>query len=1039
MSTRARGTSGSSILTALTLAACAGLALPAAAQVQWRSGSPAPAFERTGIDQVLAAEASRARRVLVQLDRPITDAGRAELDARGVTLLAPVGDNAFFASVRPAQGARAGQPNTWITGVAPINPEWKMHPDIRAHLGADVAGDAIPAWAVRGEGDAREVAVNIVLHADAPADIVGADLVKRHGGSSQGAMASVNAFVAHVPLANLGALLLEDDVQWVEPVLPQLQEMNAENRSLTQAAVVQASPYSLTGAGVSVLVFDGGSVRTTHVDFSGRASVFDGSALSGHATHCAGTVGGAGIANPAHRGMAPGVTILSAGVNISGASGWLYTNPVDIEVDYATGYGLGADLSTNSIGTNVAQNGFPCTWHGDYNTTDAVIDSIVRGSSAVTNNSPFRVVWAAGNERGNGRCGTSFATMGPPSGAKNHLCIGSVNADSDNISSFSSWGPTDDGRMKPDFSAPGCQSGGDGGVTSCTSSGDTAYASLCGTSMATPTVAGCTSLLLQDFRARFPGANDPRNSTLKVLFAQSAADRGNPGPDYQYGYGSVRVRDAIDLMRTANFQEAQVAQGQDQNYTITVPAGAAALVVTIAWDDVPATPNAIPALVNDLDLEVYAPGTNARAFPWTLDPAAPANNAVRTQRNTRDNLEQVRVDNPAPGVWNVRVKAFNVPQGPQSFSIVSSHVLAGGQPIPTLSLATADLVSLVPPGTPAAVSADVFIQNDTLVPGSVQLRYRTSPGASFISLPMTLDSGTRWTGTLPGFACDADVEYYFVAQGVLSGASTAPAGGASTPLAADIGVIETFLSFDMESDDGWVGGQPGDTATTGAWNRMDPQATGAQPEDDTTPAPGVACWVTDGNAGTSIGTFDVDNGFTTLLSAPMNLTGLADATLSYSRWYSNTGGAAPNADVFTVQISNDNGSTWLPVETVGPAGPQASGGWNTPTFRVGDLVANPGAAVRLRFIADDAASGSIVEAAVDDLVVSALTCENPGGCDPDFNADGNVDQDDIACLAQVVAGDPSCSSNDPDFNGDGNVDQDDVDVLSQVVSGQPCP
>ncbi len=66
-------------------------------------------------------------------------------------------------------------------------------------------------------------------------------------------------------------------------------------------------------------------------------------------------------------------------------------------------------------------------------------------------------------------------------------------------------------------------------------------------------------------------------------------------------------------------------------------------------------------------------------------------------------------------------------------------------------------------------------------------------------------------------------------------------------------------------------------------------------------------------------------------------------------------------------------------------------------------------------------------------------CGGGGGCDPDFNQDGNVDQDDIACLAQVVAGDPSCSDSDPDFNGDGNVDQDDIDALSQVVGGAPCP
>ncbi|MDX2131914.1 MAG: hypothetical protein SFY69_07680 [Planctomycetota bacterium] len=64
----------------------------------------------------------------------------------------------------------------------------------------------------------------------------------------------------------------------------------------------------------------------------------------------------------------------------------------------------------------------------------------------------------------------------------------------------------------------------------------------------------------------------------------------------------------------------------------------------------------------------------------------------------------------------------------------------------------------------------------------------------------------------------------------------------------------------------------------------------------------------------------------------------------------------------------------------------------------------------------------------------------PGvACEPDFNQDGNVDQDDVGCLAQVVAGDPSCSAQDPDFNRDGNVDQDDLSALAQVIAGAPCP
>ncbi|MDX2131836.1 MAG: hypothetical protein SFY69_07275 [Planctomycetota bacterium] len=66
--------------------------------------------------------------------------------------------------------------------------------------------------------------------------------------------------------------------------------------------------------------------------------------------------------------------------------------------------------------------------------------------------------------------------------------------------------------------------------------------------------------------------------------------------------------------------------------------------------------------------------------------------------------------------------------------------------------------------------------------------------------------------------------------------------------------------------------------------------------------------------------------------------------------------------------------------------------------------------------------------------------QNPP-CDPDVNADGNVDQDDIACLAQAVGGTPDCLGGgvDPDFNRDGNVDQDDISRLEQVVAGADCP
>ena len=134
-------------------------------------------------------------------------------------------------------------------------------------------------------------------------------------------------------------------------------------------------------------------------------------------------------------------------------------------------------------------------------------------------------------------------------------------------------------------------------------------------------------------------------------------------------------------------------------------------------------------------------------------------------------------------------------------------------------------------------------------------------------------------------------------------------------------------------------GGVGDEATTGVWTRVNPIGTAAQPEDDHTKL-GTVCWVTgQGSPGGGLGENDVDGGQTTLTSPTFDLDGAAHAVVSYWRWYSNDTGGGPNADVFVVDISNDNGVNWTNVETIGPAGPGTSGGWIFHGFDVADFLA----------------------------------------------------------------------------------------------------
>ncbi len=189
---------------------------------------------------------------------------------------------------------------------------------------------------------------------------------------------------------------------------------------------------------------------------------------------------------------------------------------------------------------------------------------------------------------------------------------------------------------------------------------------------------------------------------------------------------------------------------------------------------------------------------------------------------------------------------------------------------------------------------------------------------------------------------------------------------------------ECDLADDLETGQGWTAGSPGDTASGGIWTLVAPIGTNAQPGEDHTDGAGERCFVTgQGTKGGALGENDVDRGFTTLVSPALDLSGDPEVKLGYWRWFSNDTDTNPGEDVLTIDISNDGGMSWVPLETVGPTGPEASGGWYFHLFRVADILA-PTSSMRLRFVASDTRKGAVVEAAIDDLVVIAGCCH--AGC-----------------------------------------------------------
>jgi hypothetical protein len=453
---------------------------------------------------------------------------------------------------------------------------------------------------------------------------------------------------------------------------------------------------SLTGAGQTLGMWDGGRTRIEHQEFGGRATQMDGAATNNfHATHVAGTMIAAGVV-PAAKGM-------SYAANLH-AYDW---NSDASEMTSAASAGLKVSQHSYGFITGWRPSGGDWYWYGDVNisTTEdygfGFYSSATRSWDEIAHNAPnYLIVKSAGNDRGEGPAPGAFhyywngvtwtgsnavrQVDGGSNGyhsipyrgnAKNIMTVGAVDGSS-NMSSFSSWGPTDDGRVKPDVVAKGVS------VYSTFEQFNSDYGSMSGTSMSGPMVSGSTGLLLQHQQNLNPGEN-LLSSTVKGLIIHSADDNisGAPGPDYRFGWGLMDTEKAADIMSQNKLADDihihELTLNNGNLITIPVKAtGDEPLRATLVWNDVPGTPPPVslnPAnlmLVNDLDLRILDASSNT-AFPYILNPASPAS-AATAGDNFRDNVEMVHISSPVPGmIYTVRVShKGTLNGGNQQFSLI---------------------------------------------------------------------------------------------------------------------------------------------------------------------------------------------------------------------------------------------------------------------------------------------------------------------------------------------------------------------------------
>jgi hypothetical protein len=529
----------------------------------------------------------------------------------------------------------------------------------------------------------------------------------------------------------------------------------------TGAKVLNAPPYSLDGAGLTVGMWDGGGGRASHQEFAigSRMVVKDGAASIDHATHVGGTLAAAGVVANA-RGMAPAVTVDSYDWNND-------KSEMTARAAAAPNEAGKLYLSNHSYGyvsgwTFTGGSGSPARtweWWGDGTTASGYehdfgrYNTFARDSDALAHSAPYYLmVRSAGNDRtdnpsegqsvalspgsstvvsyssashppGDGVYRGGFETIGFDALGKNVLTVGSVtdavtggarDPSKANQSSFSSWGPTDDGRIKPDVVANG------DGVYSSLNGGNASYGTFSGTSMAAPNAAGTAMLLIQEYARLFDGGA-MRASTLRGLLIHTADDRGHPGPDYKFGWGLVNGVAAADLLHDhaenplkARLSEDLITSSNATRAHEFVWDGVSPIRATLSWTDPAGAATSTndlrtPRLVNNLNLRITGPD-GSEHLPYMMPfvgawTQASMDQPAVTGVNNTDNVEQVFIAAPpASGVYRCVVTfSGTLANNQQRYSLLISGSANEQPPPPPLT------VEGVAPGSalPGVVTMDL--------------------------------------------------------------------------------------------------------------------------------------------------------------------------------------------------------------------------------------------------------------------------------------------------------------------------------------------
>ena len=640
---------------------------------------------------------------LVQFTGPLLPAWREELRAQRMVMLRYVSDDAFVARCRGTDLSQVQQ-LPFVSWVGSYRTEHKVQRDLKdaggpglrkPHVAVLFAPDTTPQQLV----DAKGLLETIEQEAH-----------PRFGPVLRGRVAP----------GQWSKLVESETVLWVEPA-PVMRLYDESSAKLVAGSGSVRGTYTqelgYDGSGVAVAVADSGLYSgdpdTMHPDLLGRVSRFipygnlgDCTDGHGHGTHVAGIIAGGGVietldanGNRFGLGVAPGASLVVQRIFDTAGD---YVAPNSFAQLISDAWSAGARIGSSSWGEDS---------HGRYDIAAAEFDDAVRDASGEPGDQGYLLIFSAGN------AGPAPGTIGSPAVAKNIIAVGASQSGRsdystyregpDAMADFSSRGPCEDGRVKPDLVAPGTW------IASLRSPfGNDRYAwepidndfiFMGGTSQAAPHVAGAAAVFCQYYWQT--EGSFPSPALIKAALIHSARDLDDnlgtgPAPNMAEGWGRPDLTELIGSPRAHVFVDQTVALATGQTYetNVIVVSSEEPLRVTMTYTDAAGFPATLPTLVNDLDLEAQGPdGRVYRGNQLAHGVSVPD----ATGTDAINNVESITVPNPGPGEYRIRVRARNVVEDVCQADGVNQDfalVICGNIPSPNSAVVVLDRAAYTAPG-----------------------------------------------------------------------------------------------------------------------------------------------------------------------------------------------------------------------------------------------------------------------------------------------------------------------------------------------------